>query len=133
MRAVLTVIAIGLILPSTGCAAILGLDSGKDSLDDAGADGSEPNVGDGAVDGGAAKDAGPPPPVCAPNTADCNGNPADGCETSLSSPQHCGGCATACTIAQSCSASHCCTNDNLICSVNEDCCSQKCNGHKCGH
>jgi hypothetical protein len=39
-------------------------------------------------------------PTCAPDYADCNGNPDDGCETHLrSSILHCGGCGLACTNA----------------------------------
>jgi hypothetical protein len=35
--------------------------------------------------------------VCEPGRGDCNGDPADGCETDLRSPLHCGACATACS------------------------------------
>ena len=40
-----------------------------------------------------------PPSSCAPNRADCNGNPADGCETDLTQTSHCGSCAMTCTAA----------------------------------
>jgi uncharacterized protein YceK len=128
-------IVIALVFPLSGCAAILGLDSGNDVTDDADAEAGA--VAEDAATDGPAKppvvDSGPKPPMCAPDTADCNGNATDGCETSLSSPQHCGSCTTACTVTQSCSASKCCTNDNLLCATNQDCCSGKCNGHNCGH
>ena len=136
MRA--SIFAIGLFLPLTGCAAILGLDSGTDVGDDVDAEAGTPVTPDDAsiVDAKGPPgppDAGPKPPVCAPNTADCNGNSADGCETSLMTPQHCGSCTTSCGVTQSCNAAKCCTNDNLLCSTNQDCCSGKCNGHNCGH
>jgi hypothetical protein len=128
-------IAIALVVPQFGCAAILGLDSGSDVVDDADAEAGAVMHDDAGEDADAAKtvDAGPKPPTCAPNTADCNGNPNDGCETSLMTPQHCGSCTTACTVMQSCTAAKCCTNDNLICTVDQDCCSGKCDGHNCGH
>jgi hypothetical protein len=34
--------------------------------------------------------------TCATGTADCNDDPADGCEASLTSPKTCGNCETAC-------------------------------------
>src|SRR5262249_10269282 len=34
--------------------------------------------------------------ACAAGYADCNGDPADGCETDLSKPEHCGSCTTTC-------------------------------------
>lgn len=34
--------------------------------------------------------------VCDDNHADCNGNPSDGCETDLTSPDHCGSCTLVC-------------------------------------
>lgn len=37
---------------------------------------------------------------CAPGFADCNGNPADGCETNVNAnPGHCGACGNRCDIA----------------------------------
>ncbi len=35
-------------------------------------------------------------PVCPTGYADCNGDSVDGCETSLTTAQHCGGCKNAC-------------------------------------
>jgi hypothetical protein len=125
-----------LLVLSTGCAAVLGLDSGQEIVDGADAEAGASDTAEAAAEDAAPppmKDAGPKPPTCAPNTADCNGNPNDGCETSLTSPQHCGGCTTACSITQSCTAAKCCTNDNLVCTVDQDCCSGKCKGDTCGH
>ncbi|MEO7331809.1 MAG: DNRLRE domain-containing protein, partial [Minicystis sp.] len=48
--------------------------------------------------------------VCADGTADCNGNAADGCETSLSAPSSCGACGNACVLPHataSCAAGVC--------------------------
>ncbi|OJY25706.1 MAG: hypothetical protein BGO98_34360 [Myxococcales bacterium 68-20] len=39
---------------------------------------------------------------CLPNFADCDGNIANGCETSLLSPESCGGCGIACDPGQAC-------------------------------
>lgn len=50
------------------------------------------------------------PSVCAPNFADCDDNPANGCETSLRTTTNCGACNTACAYdhAQtSCSTGTC--------------------------
>jgi hypothetical protein len=135
VRRSLLILAGFLLVLSTGCAAVLGLDSGQEVVDGADAEAGAPDKADAAAEDGAApvKDAGPKPPTCAPNTADCNGNPNDGCESSLSTAQHCGSCSTACSITQSCTAAKCCTNDNLPCGADGDCCSGHCNGDKCGH
>jgi hypothetical protein len=49
--------------------------------------------------------------ACAPGFADCNGNPADGCEVNLtSSTANCGGCGRACALTNAtatCSAGAC--------------------------
>jgi|GEM_PF-467101 len=37
--------------------------------------------------------------TCAPGFADCDGDPANGCEADLSRPEHCGACGTACAGA----------------------------------
>jgi hypothetical protein len=122
---------------STGCAAVLGLDSGNDVADVADAEaGTEPSNQDAETDAAITppvKDSGTPL-TCAPGTANCDGNAANGCETMTNTPQHCGSCTTMCTPMQSCTASsHCCTNDNMLCENDTDCCSGKCNGHNCGH
>jgi hypothetical protein len=38
-----------------------------------------------------------PASSCAPGYGDCNGDPSDGCEASLTTVDHCGACGTACT------------------------------------
>ena len=39
------------------------------------------------------------PVVCSPETANCNGNPADGCEVSINQdPKNCGACGTVCAF-----------------------------------
>ncbi len=40
--------------------------------------------------------------VCAPGTADCDGDPANGCETSLTTEAHCGACTNACATGAAC-------------------------------
>ncbi|MEI8258535.1 MAG: hypothetical protein WCJ30_22915, partial [Deltaproteobacteria bacterium] len=51
------------------------------------------------------------PGTCNPGFADCDGNPANGCEVNLQTdPTHCGSCATACSFpnaAASCTAGVC--------------------------
>lgn len=48
-------------------------------------------------------------PVCAPDAADCDGNLANGCETTLASnPNHCGSCGSTCDSSyQICTAGSC--------------------------
>ena len=113
---------------------MLGLDSGNDVADFADAEAGTTTPDDAAADTGVLPpvDSGPKPPVCAPNTADCNGNTGDGCETQLNTPQHCGSCTKACTAFQVCMMAVCCANMNQFCSADGDCCSNKCNSNKCG-
>jgi len=44
---------------------------------------------------------------CDPSFADCDGNPADGCESDLKSTTTCGSCATSCGASQVCTATGC--------------------------
>jgi hypothetical protein len=44
---------------------------------------------------------------CDPGFADCNGNPADGCEASLESPASCGACGVVCSAGQHCARGVC--------------------------
>ncbi|MEO7110297.1 MAG: hypothetical protein ABI183_07675 [Polyangiaceae bacterium] len=122
-----------LLFPSAGCALVLGLDSGNDVTDLADGEAGTTAPLDAAPDVGVGPaDSGPKPPTCAPDTADCNGNSADGCETALNSPQHCGSCTKSCSAFQVCMMSVCCANMNQFCSGNADCCSNNCDGTKCG-
>jgi hypothetical protein len=43
-------------------------------------------------------------PVCSPGYLDCNGDSSDGCETAITTPEHCGGCKTACAAVANGSA-----------------------------
>jgi RHS repeat-associated protein len=62
--------------------------------------------------------------VCASGTADCDGNPANGCETNIASdPNNCGGCGAVCFVAANavttCSAGLC----SVACNAGFDHCS----------
>jgi hypothetical protein len=46
---------------------------------------------------------------CERGLADCNGDPSDGCEASLSDPLHCGSCAVACPASAPVCSSGACT------------------------
>jgi hypothetical protein len=66
---------------------------------DPGAGAAEPPPPPVVSDAGQADDAGgePPAPVCGPAFADCDGDPANGCETDIRrDPTHCGSCDVAC-------------------------------------
>jgi hypothetical protein len=69
-----------------------GADGPAEPAADAAADGA--SDGDGPSDGADADGA-----ACPPGFADCDGNPTNGCETSLSTPANCGACGTACVRA----------------------------------
>ena len=128
MRFSLFIFFAPLIFASTGCALVLGLDNGNDVAEVADAEaGVEEAASDAAIP--PVKDSGP---TCAPNTGDCNGNPNDGCETMLNSPQHCGTCTNACGAFKMCTAGACCSGPNQACGAPGDCCSNKCDGNKCG-
>src|SRR5690606_16481368 len=45
--------------------------------------------------------------ACAPGTADCNGNPADGCETVVTTRTACAACGVACNASQWCAPEGC--------------------------
>lgn len=103
---------------SAGCATVIGLDDGHPVSDD----GGDP-------DGAAATESGAL--TCGPNTADCNGDPKDGCEATLDTPQHCGSCTNACGPGHACSGGSCCLAANQACSKDDECCSGKCDNEKC--
>jgi hypothetical protein len=70
-----------------------GLDSGAGATAGAGAGGGA-EAGAGACDGGDCTT-----PTCPLGLGNCNGSAADGCETTLDSKLHCGGCDVECTNA----------------------------------
>jgi hypothetical protein len=78
--------------PSDGCETRL------DTLDNCGTCGLACSVAHGAADcsTGSCKVA---PGGCSPGFADCNGDPKDGCETSLKTLKNCGACGKPCTVA----------------------------------
>ncbi len=52
-------------------------------------------------------------PICSPGFLNCNGNGADGCETSINAnPNHCGACGNVCAAGQSCVAGACTSLDD---------------------
>ncbi|MEO7109934.1 MAG: hypothetical protein ABI183_05815 [Polyangiaceae bacterium] len=104
---------------------VLGLESGTPADDaDASADQFDAAEGsaksDGASDSGSnpGSDAGIVSPLidaeiaCTPGTADCNGNPKDGCEQNPNDPNHCGSCTMVCGPMAMCMSSACCIADN---------------------
>ena len=117
---------------STGCAAIIGLDSGDPLPGDGGED--EGGAADAAKDSGTANDSAvavDTGPACAPDTADCDGDPKNGCEAKLGTPMHCGSCTDTCGIGKQCQGGVCCVGPNMFCLQASDCCTNKCDGNKC--
>ena len=51
---------------------------------------------------------------CSVAYGDCDGNGANGCETSLTSPSNCGSCGNACGAGQICPAGVCVSSTNLL-------------------
>jgi hypothetical protein len=45
--------------------------------------------------------------ACSAGYADCNNNPADGCETSITTDTNCGGCGNVCAPGKSCVSGSC--------------------------
>ncbi len=117
--------ALAFAIAPTGCATVIGLDSGHPPSDDGGD--PEGDSASASADASSTAD----PLVCAPDTADCNGDPKDGCEASLTTPQHCGSCTNVCGPGHDCSAGTCCLAINQPCSRDEDCCTAKCESNKC--
>lgn len=112
----------------SGCAAVIGLDSGDPLPGDGGS--SDGGSGEGGSDSATPTDSGGAP-VCSAGTADCNGLPQDGCETMLNTNDHCGGCTTKCLPGRSCQNDACCSNMNQLCGSDAECCSGNCHNNKC--
>ncbi len=69
---------------------------------------------------------------CVANFADCDGNPANGCETSLLANGNCGGCGTSCTLPQQCLGGFCgCAGITGCSGLNRFCCEQDENTCSC--
>jgi len=119
-------------LAVSGCAAILGLDSGNPTADDGGTDAPDDEQAEASESSDAAltdaSTVADTSTTCAPGTADCNGNPADGCETNLNDPMHCGSCTKMCPPVSICMAESCCLPKHGACSSGSDCCSGNCGG-----
>lgn len=94
-------------------AGVVGCAPGDDPLPDggvvAGCDDGAPDCSDAGTgtDAGARIDAGPL--TCASGTGDCDGDPSNGCETSLvGNDDHCGACERSCSAhGSTCSATLC--------------------------
>jgi hypothetical protein len=68
--------------------------------------------------------------MCSPLSGNCDGNPANGCETPLNAPQHCGGCGVVCApgnvVNADCLTGAC---DYTVCAGGYgDCDTQRANG-----
>ena len=64
--------------------------------------------------------------ACDSGWGDCDGDPANGCEAELSTPQHCGTCEMTCQGSAECVNGRCgCTRDDQ-CGQNERCCNNQC-------
>jgi hypothetical protein len=59
---------------------------------------------------------------CATGFADCDGSPANGCETDLTTPSNCGGCGNLCSQGAACVNGQCAS----VCSVGQTLCSSGC-------
>ena len=94
-----------------GCSTVIGADFGdyEPLVDDDAAGGAAGTAG--AAGGGAAHDSGADADAsaCATiTTADCDGDPSNGCETDTSlDPDHCGGCNMPCGPTEVCEAGSC--------------------------
>lgn len=64
--------------------------------------------------------------ACEAGFADCNGNPADGCEQSLNDRQHCGACNAACANGVDCNNGSCACKNNGDCEPDTECCDGRC-------
>lgn len=120
------------VVGSVGCASLIALDSGDPVPEDGGSDEAATTSDSGAgAEASVAVDSGPTI-TCKPNTADCNGNPTDGCETKLDTPMNCGACGKICGPQTMCQAGVCCGGDKMSCNDDSDCCTNNCDNNKCG-
>lgn len=92
-----------------------GTDGGPDNTPQGGmSDGGSGGTGGTTVEPGAAGMGGEPSMLeCPADKADCNANPADGCEATLDTAAHCGSCAPCGGVTPDCTAqggTHTCTN-----------------------
>jgi hypothetical protein len=71
--------------------------------------------------------------ACAPGFGDCDGDPANGCETPLGSDAHCADCGDTCAPSEDCLNGVCtqiCKVAGATCHSSGECCSQVCD-HTC--
>jgi hypothetical protein len=64
--------------------------------------------------------------MCDTGFGDCDGRPENGCETALSSRDHCGSCPTACAAGSSCDNGRCGCGADAECGTGEACCEGQC-------
>ncbi len=72
--------------------------------------------------------------ACNPGFADCNGNPADGCEINTTNdPSHCSSCTLVCPPTEVCQSSMCtCSAGLTFCPTNNMCTNLQTDGSNCG-
>ncbi|MEY4582487.1 MAG: hypothetical protein RL701_7190, partial [Pseudomonadota bacterium] len=64
--------------------------------------------------------------ACDPGFADCDNNPANGCEADLKAPSTCGACGVVCPEGAPCINGKCGCANRSQCSQNRECCNNQC-------
>jgi hypothetical protein len=64
--------------------------------------------------------------ACDAGFGDCDGDPSNGCEAALSSPENCGACNTVCPAGGSCQNGACGCTADADCRTGTSCCSGRC-------
>ncbi|MGH7282406.1 MAG: hypothetical protein ACRELY_12830 [Polyangiaceae bacterium] len=140
-------------MSASGCAGLLGLDSGEPLPDDAGSSIADDVARDAGVSSDASRASTPANDadttsadprdastavdsstlVCPLGKGNCNGDDKDGCETNLNDPMHCGSCTNQCPPMSACKADACCSNPHAACTADSQCCSGQCDDDKGCH
>jgi hypothetical protein len=63
---------------------------------------------------------------CDSGFGDCDGNPQNGCETTLNTTNHCGACGTVCAVGSTCQNGACGCGGASDCPSGQSCCSGHC-------
>lgn len=104
---VLRLLAILPVVVTVGVSACVGDDATPGATSGGTDAATTPPTTNPGTDGGGQSDSGPGP-ACATGTGDCDGNPANGCETDLrASAEHCGKCGRKCGGTATCTQSEC--------------------------